>query len=140
MLDVRKNDATALGEDLGVQAMPALLSAGTALPGDLGQALEKVAKEALVDGALLEDYNAELAATALPDAAAREALVRVAEDEREHARSHDRQPGDPRGVTAPRPRARNRRARAHSPRRPGSLGKSRRDLPRTTCAGWRGTC
>ena len=77
------------GEDLGVQAMPELLSVGAALPGDLGRALEKVATEALVDGALLEDYNAELAATALPDvtdAAAREALVRVVEDEREHAR------------------------------------------------------
>lgn len=77
------------GEDLGVQAMPELLTASAALPGDLGKALEQVATEALVDGALLEDYNAELAATALPDvtdAAAREALVRVVEDERDHAR------------------------------------------------------
>ena len=77
------------GEDLGVQAMPELLTASAALPGDLGKALEQVAIEALIDGALLEDYNAELAATALPDvtdAAAREALVRVVEDERDHAR------------------------------------------------------
>jgi hypothetical protein len=77
------------GEDLGVQPMPELLTVGAALPRDPERALEQVATEALIDGALLEDYNAELAATALPDvtdAAAREALIRVVEDEREHAR------------------------------------------------------
>ncbi len=77
------------GEDLGVQDMPALLSGGAELPSDRLRALVKVATEALTDGALLEDYNAELAATALADVrdpAAREALVRVVEDEREHAR------------------------------------------------------
>ena len=77
------------GEDLGVQDMPALLPGGAELPSDRQRALVKVATEALTDGALLEDYNAELAATALADVrdpAAREALVRVVEDEREHAR------------------------------------------------------
>ena len=77
------------GEDLGVQDMPALLRGGAELPRDRIRALVKVATEALTDGALLEDYNAELAATALADvrdAAARQALVRVVEDEREHAR------------------------------------------------------
>jgi|GEM_PF-1024538 len=77
------------GEDLGVQEMPALYPGGAELPRDRQRALVKVAIEALTDGALLEDYNAELAATALADVrdpAAREALVRVVEDEREHAR------------------------------------------------------
>ncbi len=80
--------STYAGHDLGVQAMPAL-SVGTAsLPKDRTRALVKVAIEALIDGALLEDYNAELARTALADVrdtAAREALVRIVHDEAEHA-------------------------------------------------------
>ncbi|MDB4942381.1 MAG: hypothetical protein JWP97_1915 [Labilithrix sp.] len=77
------------GEDLGVQAMPELGRGGGELPRDRGKALAQVATEALVDGALLEDFNAELARTALADVtdpAAREALVRIVEDEAEHAR------------------------------------------------------
>ncbi len=77
------------GEDLGVQDMPDLFTGGAELPRDRERALVKVATEALVDGALLEDYNAELAATALADVrdtAARQALVRIVQDEREHAR------------------------------------------------------
>jgi hypothetical protein len=76
------------GEDLGVQAMPALSHGSALLPRDTTRALVQVATEALVDGALLEDFNAELAATALADVvdvAAREALVRIVADEREHA-------------------------------------------------------
>ncbi len=77
------------GHDLGVQAMPELSAGGAALPVDRTRALVKVATEALIDGALLEDYNAELAKTALcdvKDAAAREALTRIVVDEAEHAR------------------------------------------------------
>ncbi|MBX3231970.1 MAG: hypothetical protein KIT84_12390 [Labilithrix sp.] len=77
------------GRDLGVQEMPALHAGGAALPKDRVRALTQVATEALVDGALLEDYNAALAATALDavrDPAAREALVRIVEDESAHAR------------------------------------------------------
>jgi hypothetical protein len=76
------------GEDLGVQDMPALLRGASDLPRDRTRALVKVATEALVDGALLEDFNAELAATALADVkdpAAREALEHIVEDERDHA-------------------------------------------------------
>ncbi len=77
------------GEDLGVQDMPALNAGGESLPRNRTKALVKVATEALVDGALLEDFNAELAATALADVrdpAVRAALERVVEDERDHAR------------------------------------------------------
>lgn len=76
------------GEDLGVQPMPALYAADEALPRDRTKALVLVATEALVDGALLEDFNAELARTALDDVrdpACREALVRIVEDESDHA-------------------------------------------------------
>ncbi|AKV00742.1 hypothetical protein AKJ09_07405 [Labilithrix luteola] len=76
------------GEDLGVQPMPALYGGDDALPRDRTKALVQVATEALVDGALLEDFNAELARTALDDVrdpACREALVRIVEDESEHA-------------------------------------------------------
>jgi hypothetical protein len=76
------------GQDLGVQAMPALFAGGAKLPKDGSGALVKVATEALIDGALLEDYNAELARTALDDVqdpAAREVLIRIVEDEAEHA-------------------------------------------------------
>lgn len=76
------------GEDLGVQPMPALYGADEALPRDRTKALVLVATEALVDGALLEDFNAELARTALDDVrdpACREALVRIVEDESDHA-------------------------------------------------------
>lgn len=80
--------STYAGTDLGVQEMPALHTGAGSLPRNRGRALRKVAVEALIDGALLEDYNAELAATALArvtDEAARQALVRVVEDERDHA-------------------------------------------------------
>jgi len=77
------------GEELRPEAMPELLSGTERLPGDPGRALVQVATAALVDGALLEDYNAELASTALAhvvDPAARLALARIVRDEREHAR------------------------------------------------------
>ena len=81
--------STYAGEDLGVQAMPDLARGSGELPRDRMRALVQVATEALVDGALLEDFNAELARTALDDVrdpAAHEALVRIVEDEADHAR------------------------------------------------------
>lgn len=76
------------GRDLGVCEMPALLEGDEGLPRRRGEALKRVAVEALLDGALLEDFNAELARTALDDVrdpAAREALERIVHDEAEHA-------------------------------------------------------
>lgn len=76
------------GRDLGVCEMPALLEGDDGLPRRRSDALVRVATETLVDGALLEDFNAELARTALDDVrdpAAREALERIVHDEAEHA-------------------------------------------------------
>jgi len=76
------------GEELGPSPMEELAAGGDALPKDRLAALGVIAEESLVDGAYVEDYNAELAAAALgdvEDAAARETLECIVRDERQHA-------------------------------------------------------
>jgi hypothetical protein len=80
--------STFLGEELGPMPMPELSRGFDALPSDRERALVRLAEDSLIDGAYVEDYNAELAAAALPetkDPAARATLERIVRDERMHA-------------------------------------------------------
>jgi hypothetical protein len=77
-----------LGTELGPLPMPELARGFDALPSDLDEAMARLAEDSLVDGAWVEDYNAELAAAALADTtdpAARALVQRIVRDERMHA-------------------------------------------------------
>jgi len=73
------------GRSHGVEPMPELLVGGLDVQGD---PLERLASEGLTDGCLLEDFNADVAATcaaACEEPSVRGVLARIATEERSHA-------------------------------------------------------